>query len=187
MTSLIEIEKIPKKDLERIKQMYFLGFSLEEITHQFPVSVKTLRFYVFGVSDDGTDPLCWYKQKKEVDKTGVMPYIRGKVDALEKATGMAYRLLTRGLEGVAERVDSGDYQFTVDEVKKLSDVVANLDKLVRLETGKPTDINEVVNISLKEAREILRNDPFIMAEYKEVKKEEVALEEIDFGESPFER
>ena len=87
--------------------MYFLGFSLEEITHQFPVSVKTLRFYVFGVSDDGQDPLCWYKQKKEVDKTGVMPYIRGKVDALEKATGMAYRLLTRGLEGVAERVDSG--------------------------------------------------------------------------------
>ena len=84
-------------------------------------------------------------------------------------------------------MDSGDYQFTVDEVKKLSDVVANLDKLVRLETGKPTDINEVVNISLKEAREILRNDPFIMAEFKEVKKEEVALEEIDFGESPFER
>jgi hypothetical protein len=183
MPDLIELDKLPKKTLEKIKMMYFLGFTVSEISVQMDVSVDTLRKYVFGIDESGTDPLCWHQQKKEVDKTGVIPYLKGKVDALEKATGMAYNLLTRGLQSVGDRVE----EYTVDEVKKLADIVATLDKITRLETGKPTDISESVVVTLKEATEILARDPFFVAEYKEIKKEEVELEEVDFGENPFER
>lgn len=169
-----------------MKQMYFLGFSIEDIYHALNTNVETVRFYVFGFDGSGTDPRSWYFQKKEVDKTGLMPYIKNKVDALEKTTSMAYGLLTKALGNVADRVEDGGHQFTVDEVKKLADVVGALDKITRLETGKPTDINETLHITLKEAQEILRRDPFLMAEFEDVTVKEVPLDEVEFKHSPFE-
>ncbi len=174
----LTIEKIPKKDLERMKMMFFMGYSVSEIAEICDRDIDTIRFYVFGVDETGADPLCWHVQKKEVDKTGLLPYIKSKVDALEKATSTAYNLLTKGLKGLDEKEG---YEFTVQEVKQITDIVSALDKITRLETGKATDISEVVSVTLSEARDILRKDPFLVAEYSIVENKEEELEVPDMN------
>lgn len=155
--------------------MFFGDYELLDIAEVLGVDIDTLSFYVFGEDGTGTNPNCWLKIKKELKPTSVAIYIKDKVKSLEKTAGVAHNILAKSLLNLSREVEQGK-ELTIVDMKDLATIISSLDKIVRLETGKPTEVHDFVSLSVHEAKQVLANDPFFQAEYtvlSESKEEEL--------------
>lgn len=155
--------------------MYFGDYQLIDIAEVMGVDLDTLSFYVFGEDGTGRNQKCWYKLKQELNPTSVAIYIKDKVKALEKTAGIAHNILAKSLLDLSAEVEDGK-KLSIVDMKDLAGIISSMDKIVRLETGKPTEVHEFVSLSVHEAKQVLANDPFFQAEYKIVNDKEDELE-----------
>lgn len=159
----ITIGAIDKVTRERARLYYFGDYELDDICEILKIDIDTLRFYIFGEDESGKNENCWYQLKLKLKPTSIAFYIQEKVASLEKTAGMAHKILGKSLEDLHKRMsDTADpYVLTVPEMKVMADIATQLDKIVRLETNKPTEISEFVTLSVQEAKRILAEDPFL--------------------------
>lgn len=161
--SEIVLQKLSKKEMDKARAMYFSNCEINEICNTLNVEPETIRFYVFGEDGNGKNPTCWSNLKKKLNPTAMSIYLRNKVDILEMTAGIGVEILSQSLVQLRDQVRDGERVLDVDEIAKLSKVVVDLDKIVRLETGQATELVEHMGLSRAEAREILENDPFAQA------------------------
>lgn len=142
--------------------MYFSDYDLIDISEKLNITLDTVRFYVFGESGSGTNEHCWFQLKKQLTPTSVATFIKDKAIVLEKTSGLALSLLNENLKRVqATMLEDSTYTLSIDDTKKLAGIVVDMDKIVRLESGKATDIiDNIAHMSLADARRILAEDPF---------------------------
>lgn len=163
MNDLIEIQPIDKVTRDRARLYYFGDYEFSDICEILNIDIDTLRFYIYGEDGEGTNAHCWAKLKKELKPTAIAFYVKEKIGALEKTAGMAHKILASSLDSLHKKIKDDGYELNISEMKMMADIATQLDKIVRLESNKPTEISEFVSLSVAEAREILRNDPFLNA------------------------
>lgn len=162
MTEIV-LQKLNKRDLDKARSMYFANCEINEICTTLSVDPETIRFYVFGEDGNGKNPTCWLNLRKKLNPTAMSMYLRDKVDILDMTAGVGVEILSTSLSRLRDLVRSGEKELNVDEISKLTKVVVDLDKIVRLEKGTATEINEFIGLTRAEAKNILENDPFAQA------------------------
>lgn len=164
--------------------MYFGDYEMVDICEKLNLDMDTVRFYVFGENGAGSNEYCWFQLKKQLNPVSVATYIKDKIIVLDKTAGMAMNILNENLRRIQENM-LGDSSFvlTIDDTKKLAGIVVDMDKIVRLESGKATDIvDTIAHMSLADARRILSEDPFApqaIEVWGEVIEEEVSDEDAN--------
>lgn len=164
----IVIQKLSKKEMEKAQNLYMSNVEISDICTALSIDPDTIRFYVFGPDGDGKLATCWSQLRKRTNNSAQSMYLKNKVEILDATAGVGVEILSRSLIGLRDRVSSGDLELTVDEMAKISKIVVDLDKIVRLEAGTATELIQHVGLSLAEARRVLEEDPFAMAIEAEV-------------------
>lgn len=113
----------------------------------------------------------WKKAKGALLKKTFGAIYSKKKPKIEAIVGMGLGLIEEGLSDLAVRMSEEGKQLSVHEMKMLSTIIQDFDKMIRLEEGKPTDIKKY---SMKEAKKkivkIMGDDP--MGEFQEVEIDE---------------
>lgn len=99
-------------------------------------------------------------QDRELDKQIQKSLREGKLKELEEINSLSLA----GLRKYIARVVLRQAELSTKEAKLLSDIVANLDRIARLESGRPTDIKRYETMSPEELR---KEAAQIVAELKE--------------------
>ena len=157
--SEILIQKISKKQQDQVRWMYFGNYEVTDIAMKLDIEVDTVRFFIFGIDGTGSDKTCLYQIKKGMSSTAIGAFLRDKSQALEMVCGTALSILGKALTDLQVEVTNGK-ELSLDDMKKLSSIVVEMDKIVRLESGLATETIQHMGLSRAEAREILANDPF---------------------------
>lgn len=159
--SEIEIQKLDRKTKDKAKILYLSDHSLEDIAHICNIDMDTVRFYVFGENGSGSNEACWFQIKKKLGPASVAVYVAQKQDVLEKTAGLALNIINESLKRIQQVMDEdASHVPSVDDIKKLSGIVTEMDKMVRLERGEATQITEHVGLTRAEAIRVLKEDPF---------------------------
>jgi hypothetical protein len=155
----VVIQKLTQKQKDSIRWMYFGNYEITEISAKTSIDIDTIRFFVFGIDGTGADKTCLYQIKKNMSSTAISSFLADKASVLEQTCGVALAILNRSLMDLQKEVNTGK-ELSLDDMKKLSSIVTEMDKLVRLESGLATETIQHMGLSRAEAREILANDPF---------------------------
>ena len=168
--SEIVIQKLTKKQKDQIRWMYFGGLEPSDIEIKTGIEIDSIRFFIFGADGTGSDPTCLMQVRKGLSSTAITSYIADKASVMDRTCGIALNILTKSLEGLQLEVNNGK-ELSLDDMKKLSSIVVEMDKMVRFESGLATETIEHMGLSRAEAVSILANDPFaqevIEAEFAE--------------------
>jgi hypothetical protein len=158
----LEIQKLDRKTKERARMMYFGDYHLEDISEILNIDLDTVRFYVFGENGSGSNEYCWFQIKKHLNPTSVAAFIKDKIDVLDKTAGIGMNIINENLRRVQNQMlEDSSFTLSIDDTKKLAGIVVDMDKIVRLESGKATDIiDNIAHMSIADARRILAEDPF---------------------------
>lgn len=141
--------------------LYLSDHSLEDIAYIAQVDIDTVRFYVFGENGAGTNEHCWHQIKKKLGPASVAAYVAKKQKVLEKTAGLALNIINESLKRIQTEMDRDQsYIPTIQDLKMLSGIATDADKMVRLENGEATSITEHVGLTRAEAVRILKEDPF---------------------------
>ena len=149
-----------KDKIQKAQLLYFSGHTITEIATITEMPIDSIRMLAFG--DDGTarSMTCWKSLKSRMDPCSIASYILDKKAILERTSGLAVAALNKSLETLNGKIQSGELELSISDMKELAGIVFGMDKIVRLESGTATDIISKIGLTPAEAREILRNDPF---------------------------
>lgn len=90
-------------------------------------------------------------------------YIARKRELLPKVLSSGLNLILNAFAQREKDAEAGD-KLTMAEAKLISDVIGNLDKIIRLDAGDPTeivDVNKTVPTTFQDIKRILLKDPFL--------------------------
>jgi len=179
----IEIQKLDRKTREKAKMLYLSDYSLQDIANICNIELDTVRFYVFGDNGTGSNESCWFQIKKKLGPASIAAYVAQKQDVLEKTAGLALNIINESLKRIQNAMDEDSSHVpSIDDIKKLSGIVTDMDKMVRLERGEATQITEHVGLTRAEAVRLLKEDPFAQDVVDEVQWYEVDEEKDDIVE-----
>ena len=169
---ITKIQKLNRKTYERAQMMYFGDIDISEIALTLNIEPETIRFYVFGSDEQGTNKACWAQLKKRLKPTVLAMYLKDKAQVMDQTAGVALEIVTMSLGRVRDELRTNpEYKLSVAEISQISKIAVDMDKMVRLESGQATELIEHMGLSLGQAREIIASDPFaeaVEAEYKEM-------------------
>jgi hypothetical protein len=158
----LEIQKLDRKTKESARLYYLGNYEMFDICEKLNINMDTLRFYIFGEDGSGSNEHCWFQIKKQLNPLSVSTYLKDKQIVLDKTAGIALNILNENLRRVQQTLlDNPDEVLSMDDMSKLAGIVVNMDKMVRLESGRATDIiDNIAHMSVADARRILAEDPF---------------------------
>ncbi len=153
------------KTRERIKMLYFSGYQVIDIAKILNLDVPTVRGPIFGFNDKGNEVRCFHMQKKSMNSASIAAYVAEKVNVLNLAGGLAMNVVIASLSRLNNSMQTNpDLQLEPDDLRKISAIATDMDKLVRLENGQSTEIVEMSGLSPEEAAEAIKKlDPFFSA------------------------
>jgi hypothetical protein len=150
--------KIDKQDIEivgslsRARTMYMAGLSYEQIAERIGVTDTKVRGW--ALSGDWKS----HREKLFSEIGQELKVVRKAM--IPKAMDLGINLI---LNSFKHRMDSGE-PLTLVETKIVSSVISDIDKLVRLDAGDPTEIEGIsstIPITLDELKKVIARDPFI--------------------------
>ena len=169
---MADLIPVPNGVRESAKALYFTGYSPDEIARRLNILPDVVLSWIFGSDGKGTSASCWAVKKAQVSDTSIIAYIIDKHEMFDRTVNVAHKCLTKALEGLNERVHTGETVLNMDEIRKLAAVVTEMDKVARLEGGKATNIIETTTgLSAVELRKIIKDDPIaetVVVEYREL-------------------
>lgn len=157
---------LPEAQRLEAKQLFFIGHSMKEIAERINVSEATLSRW----AKDGK----WYVERFEEHRQYVEERLGQTTKEIADLITITIPVISTSIQKLAEQVEETGKPLGPYALAALTTVVTDLQKLVRLELNKPTDIvksettGEIKPMSVKQLKEILSKDPFIEAEFKHV-------------------
>jgi hypothetical protein len=156
--------KYTPEQIALAKKMYMQYRSHKDIMSATGIGRQSLTHHI------GTS----WKNERELMKREVFDALaEGKRAAIAQITSDAIYSLQRFFREIA----SGESPLDARSAEKVSNILTNIDKIMRLDDGSPTEIVETINpATMKELKETLKEvDPFIEvedADYREVKDDD---------------
>lgn len=139
------------------KSLYMQGMSINEIQKQTGIPPKTLDKWRLGMNAHG-DYTSWAEQKAKAIADNAKDLMLSNKAKLVDIFTLGCDLIKRSL--VARAME--EKPLDMKEARLVSEIITSLDKLNRLDSGKPTEIiEEAKPISLNELRDAVLKDKFI--------------------------
>ena len=149
------------EQFELAKQMYLAYKPLADIVAKSGMNIHTVKYHV-GKR---------WKEEREFKKSEI-------VEALtESKKSLMYEISKHGLEILANSIkdlSSSKRPLNPTEMSRIKDIITDLDKIVKLDEGNPTEIlADTRPATIVEVRELLKKDPFLELEEAEVVEENI--------------
>lgn len=143
----------PHKEAKALfREMFFLYKEEKEICEATGVTSRIARRYIKEM----------LPEREAKEKELLSERIDPKMDQVAETIKVTIPSVKYLIEKFMEEVKTGDRKFTSSDIKNLSDIVTNLDKLLRLDAGKATDILEFVPPStVQELKTAIELDKFM--------------------------
>lgn len=140
---------------ERAKELFLSYATAISISRQLGVSVTTISKW----KDEGD----WNTVRKNADLELIDDTFSVKRVSLARITKVTTEQIERGLKVIADRFEAPSLR----EMESLTNILANLDKISRLDSGKATEhvavqLGGSIDLSVDKIREIIKADPFLM-------------------------
>lgn len=115
--------------VHRARDMFFEGWALKDISEQLELKLFTVQKWCTRYQ--------WRKQREELE-------IEAHSDAVRARSKEVAEIVKSGIWAIKSTIQkySESGAMTMKDVKIMSDVLANLDKMTRLAEGKSTEITE---------------------------------------------
>jgi hypothetical protein len=148
---------LPKQDLvtenvRRAKELYLAGLGPSVIADQLSISKNAVNSWIKSGE--------WAKERDELDKELKESIKIRRGQLIPKAIDLGINLIYNAFQ---ERMSEGK-PLNILETKIVSGVISDIDKLVRLDAGDPTEIKEAAStipVTLEELKKVIARDPFI--------------------------
>ena len=165
---------VPPKLKKQAKTMYFSGMEIPTISKAIGIEEDVLQYWALGPNRRAEDKNTWFQLREKNTDTVIDLFIKKKSDQLENTGGIALALIQDGLLTIKDEVESGLKKLSVGEIKSIAEIISNLDKIARLESGQATEIINKTGLTPQQAKKILEKDPFAVGIFpgEVVKKEE---------------
>lgn len=156
------MEKKNKYDIGKAREMYMNYMPVSHIAKEFQVPRTTIQTHVNNK---------WRREREDNKNKLLAHFTNAKRNKMTKAAEFSLDLILDTLKDLKER----GTPLSVVEARNVTAMLEQLDKIARLDDGKPTDITEqkapMTTIELKKKLKEI-NDPFLQIEdatYEEVK------------------
>lgn len=150
------MSEIDIEQLNKAKRLFFAGVTFDNIVSLTKIKPFALREAIDRV------PNGWRAIRDASEDLVVTSATIDRLNTALSCAGVASSILLDSLKELKHATDSGRV-LSIKEMKGVSDIVDSLDKIIRLERGTPTDIVCNASLSIEEARDILKKDPFAEA------------------------
>ena len=140
-----------EKIMAQARELYVSHVSLGQISRALGVATKTLNKWKLAGN--------WIDEREANDRSAIEDAFAGRKVKVALLTRLNVDQLERGLEHLRNRADPP----SVTEMERLSVILANMDKIMRLDMGQATEnlaIQQNIKLSVDQVKEIIANDPF---------------------------
>ena len=156
--------ELSEEDQLKAKEMYLEYGSVTDIAKRYNVLRTSISYYA--------------NKKWKADRDLLRADLFASFNELKRATftkmsESAIKVMTKALQHIAEREEAP----TMREAKDVSAILESLDKITRLDEGKPTDIIQEKSDSIVEIQRKLNLDPFYTQEITDASFEEPKTED----------
>jgi len=149
--------KKSKYDLEKAKELFMSFKPLVDISKDIDIPYKTLVYHTAK-----------WKAERELLKSEILRELsENKKTILTSLVGNSLEIVDRVITSFKE----GHRMPTISEARHMVSMVTDIDKILRLDEDKPTDIiSEHKPSTIIELRDKLKSDPFYIedADFKEI-------------------
>lgn len=143
---------------EAARQLYLSYKPLAEIVEKTGMNIHTIKYHI-GKR---------WKEERETKKSEIMEALT------ESKKSLMFEISKNGLEILANSIkelSASKRPLNPTEMSRIKDIITDLDKIVKLDEGNPTEILASTKpATIVEVRELLKSDPFL--EYEEEYEEE---------------
>ena len=122
-----EFNKIPDEILSSAKQLYLDHTPVTEIARRLSISRETIQYHVNTY---------WRKEREEISKGILMDVALAKRGKLLEISGMTLDIILKSLADLHKRTAP----LSAFEARTVAALFAELDKIIKLDAGDPTDI-----------------------------------------------
>jgi len=149
-----------KYDLTAAKEMFMAFKAMKDIAEQCSIPYRTLLYHSKK----------WEGERDLFRKVILKDLAENKKALLVSLTGNSLDCIDRAIQTLKERAKPP----TIQEARNLTNIVSEIDRILRLDEGEPTDIiSQHKPATVIELRQKLKADPFYIedADFREVKDE----------------
>jgi predicted transcriptional regulator len=145
--------KSTEEDRNRAKQLFFSYASTAAIAKEMGVSQATVVKW--------RDENDWETARKNADRELIDDTFSVKRVSLARITKVTTEQIERGLKVIADRFEAP----SLKEMESLTNILANLDKISRLDSGKATEhvsigVQGTLDLTVDKIKEMIMNEPF---------------------------
>ena len=150
--------KLSEKDLEWAKSEYMAYKPIVDIARKLGVDRKAISYHI----NKG------WKEERILRRNELALELTESKAAIMSST---FQASYKGVHAWVQKVTASDHNITPQEVRTLMQIITDMDKITRLDSGSPTDIiADTAPIPVIEIRKkIMESDPFL-------------IEDVDFKE-----
>jgi len=149
---------VPKEQKNKAYWLYLYGQSVEDISNTVGLPENLIRHWIKGPQRDAD--LGWKKIRETKNGSIVSFFVQHKKEVLENTWGVALSILADGLQKMQKDIADNDKKLNLRDMKGLSEIISDLDKIARLEAGQATSIIRQAGLTAAEAEKIIKEDPF---------------------------
>lgn len=155
---------IPEEIREEAKRLYFKYWTPREISNFMEQNYQTVKKWITRYG--------WYKEREQIETEALQ-------ELANRRSHQMNSVMTDGLEVISNAISQAKRGgATMEDAERISKMIGNIDKVYRLQSGKPTEIKEerkvtsTIKLSTKdELLQAIKDDPFIEANFKDVTPE----------------
>lgn len=148
------------------RKLFFEHYSVPQIARQMGIGEANINRWAYGNASTKPENT-WSYQRKQREKELCDTIVEDNIYHIQKLMRVSLPLLTDGVTARA-RSHYGDDQkgvkakpLTMKEMKDLTEIISQLDKLFRLDTRKPTELFGFVPVSLDQLKDAIKKDLFL--------------------------
>jgi len=157
-----KVTQLTPKQLEGAKEMYLSYHSVTEIASKYSLARTSVSYHANK----------YWKVDRELAKAELFQHFTSTKKAhFTRMSENAMKIIDKSLANMASKAEGA----TPAELGKIAQVLESLDKITRLDDGRPTEITEEKPFAIDVLHEKIRLDPFADVpeiEFKEVKEDE---------------
>ena len=162
---MVSKTKATEEVLEKAKKLYLEYVPIKEIAAKLGIGRTTIQYHANTYWDTERE-----LQKAELFRA----FSDTKKVTMTKLSSASLQIMVKAIEETAKNKDRPP---TLREAQQAAQILESIDKIMRLDDGKPTDITESKPVTTIELRKKLSLDPFAKIEEIEFKETSTKGEE----------
>ena len=144
-----------KATRELVKRLFWQYWGYDDITREANVAKQTISQWAY----DGN----WIEKRNQDEFELVSEYVARKAGLMSTISNLSLDLIAGSLKAIKAKGEP----LSLTQAKIISDIFAQVDKIIKLDTGQATERREVKQTTVEDLREAIKLDAFLDVTPKE--------------------